>query len=135
MRGKFPKRCSAGVDIAERVSINEEMTSVEAGWMVTRFADRRGDAIEEQGNERRCCSFGRREVRAGMTGAYSAIVVEGMSNPLRRSGKGVLCLGKSAVSLLQGSCPESTTPVRHLRAEAIMYLDSPPSLPCNSECC
>lgn len=80
MRGNFSKWYSAGVDIAERVSIREDMTSVEAGWTVTRFADRRGAAILEEGNERRCCSLGRREVRRGIIGEESAIVVEGMSD-------------------------------------------------------
>jgi len=55
------------------------MTSVEAGWIVTRFADRRGAVIVEEGNERRCCSLGRREVRKGITGKESVIVVEGIS--------------------------------------------------------
>jgi len=80
IRGRFSKCCSAGVDIAERVSIKEDMTSVEAGWMVTRFADGRGVAsLVEEGNERRCCSLGRKDVRAGIIGEKSAIVVEDIS--------------------------------------------------------
>ena len=80
MRGRFSKWCSAGVDIAERVSIKEDMTSVEAGWMVTRFADRRRAAsLVEEGNERRCCSLGRKGVRTGIIGEESAMAVEDTS--------------------------------------------------------
>lgn len=41
MEGKESKWCSAGDDIAERVSIKDEMTSAEAGLTVTRFDARR----------------------------------------------------------------------------------------------
>ena len=111
MRGKFSKWCSAGVDIAERVSIKEEITSVEAGWMVTRFADRRRAVlVEEEGNERRCFSLGRREVRAGIMGEEAAMVVD------QRSRRRCSFRQSLRVSLLQGSWPWPQ--LGHLRAEA-----------------
>ena len=41
MLGKESKWCSAGEEMAESVSINEDMTSVDAGLTLTRFESRR----------------------------------------------------------------------------------------------
>ena len=105
MRGKFSKWCSAGVDIAERASIKEEITSVEAGWMVIRFTDLR--RVEEEGNERRCCSLGRRDVRAGIMGEESVILAEGM---------GPECQGDGAPS---GESPTSARAVAPRSAASV----------------
>lgn len=42
MLGREPKWFSAGDEIADRVSIKEDMTSVDAGLTTTRFDVRRG---------------------------------------------------------------------------------------------
>ena len=39
--GRVSKCCPTGDEMAERVSIRDEMTSVDAGWTTTRFESRR----------------------------------------------------------------------------------------------
>ena len=62
--GKALKWSAAGEEMTDSEDMREEMTSVEAGWMFTRFAA--GGGRERWRRE----SLTGKDVRAGMTGAY-----------------------------------------------------------------
>lgn len=72
--------------MAESVDIREDMTSVDAGCTVTRFADLRAVLYgEEEGNERRCRSRGRQDAPAEGIGEVSAMVTKGGRVPTSRN--------------------------------------------------
>ena len=78
MSGSPAKWVWVELEIVLRVEMREEMTSGEAGFTVTWFADRLG-VKEEVGSgkelRRRRCLGGRSEVRGGMTGAVAESLI------------------------------------------------------------
>lgn len=83
MEGKESKWCSAGDDMAESVSIKDEITSADAGLTMTRFESRRraswwGPTGKDL--RRRCCFESRSSLDLGLTDVL-AEVLSGIIGP------------------------------------------------------